>query len=171
VTCDFAAEYTRTVAPEEDFEPRLFHVSDATGTLRAEEVHRFTQDDLCEDDVFVLDAGSQAFVWIGSKASESEKTRVMEIAQQFIASTGGDADVAVTVEQSGSESNVFTSNFAGWSTQKAATSFVDPVLARRALLEKSESKREEALRKAEEAARARGEAAMRAGSRARTMSS
>jgi hypothetical protein len=56
--------------------PRLFQLCDAAAGgagVRCEEVHAFGQDDLCDDDVMLLDVVSAVFLWVGGGATENEK--------------------------------------------------------------------------------------------------
>lgn len=65
--------------------PRLFGCSNKTGRLIAEEVPGdFIQMDLATDDIMILDAGDQIYVWIGKDANEEEKSGVDKIAQDYI---------------------------------------------------------------------------------------
>ncbi|KAJ3604341.1 hypothetical protein NHX12_029082 [Muraenolepis orangiensis] len=58
--------------------PRLFACSNKTGTFRIEEVPgEMTQDDLAPDDVMLLDAWDQVFVWIGTEAQSEERTEAV----------------------------------------------------------------------------------------------
>jgi hypothetical protein len=57
----------------EGFEPRLFHVSNASGYTFMKEVVAFTQEDLLNEDVYILDAYDCLFVWIGNKSNKFER--------------------------------------------------------------------------------------------------
>ena len=46
---------------------RLFECSNATGNFRCEEIAEFTQEDLDEDDVMLLDSGSEVCVYFKVK--------------------------------------------------------------------------------------------------------
>ena len=45
-----------------------------------EEVLDFTQEDLEEDDVMILDAWTQLFVWVGAMARKEEKQEAVKTA-------------------------------------------------------------------------------------------
>ena len=59
---------------------RLFHCSNASGRFRVEEVLDFTQEDLEEDDVMILDAWKELFVWVGESARKEEKQEAIKTA-------------------------------------------------------------------------------------------
>lgn len=40
-----------------------------------EEIKHFTQEDLDDDDIMILDVQEEVFVWVGKGASEEERTR------------------------------------------------------------------------------------------------
>lgn len=48
-------------------DPRLFQLSNATGSFKVEEVFYFEQEDLNDEDVMLLDSYTTVFLWIGSK--------------------------------------------------------------------------------------------------------
>ncbi|XP_020630345.1 villin-1-like [Orbicella faveolata] len=59
---------------------RLFHCSNASGRFRVEEVLDFSQEDLEEDDVMILDAWKELFVWVGESARKEEKHEAIRTA-------------------------------------------------------------------------------------------
>lgn len=68
-------DYQESYESADAGEPRLFHLHLlSNGRLKVEEIHDFEQEDLAVDDVMVLDTGSEVYVWIGSAASEDEKS-------------------------------------------------------------------------------------------------
>lgn len=60
--------------------PRLFHCKLlASGRLRVEEISSFKQDDLDEDDIMVLDAGDEIYVWEGKRSEPEEKQKAIDM--------------------------------------------------------------------------------------------
>ncbi|CAJ0944729.1 unnamed protein product, partial [Ranitomeya imitator] len=58
----------------EDHPPKLYGCSNRTGRFLVEEVPgEFTQEDLAEDDVMMLDTWEQIFLWIGIDSNDVEK--------------------------------------------------------------------------------------------------
>ncbi|KAJ0055406.1 hypothetical protein NL108_017241 [Boleophthalmus pectinirostris] len=97
--------------------PRLFGCSNKTGRFIIEEVPgEFTQDDLAEDDVMLLDVWDQVFVWIGKDANEVEKTESIKSAIQYIKSdpSGRDKSTPLVVVKQGHEPPIFTGWFLAW---------------------------------------------------------
>lgn len=52
--------------PPGDFEPRLFSVSNTSGFMWMQEIPQFQQEDLINEDCFIMDAYSTVFVWVGA---------------------------------------------------------------------------------------------------------
>ncbi|GLD63273.1 adseverin [Lates japonicus] len=97
--------------------PRLFGCSNKTGKFMIEEVPgEFTQDDLAEDDVMLLDVWDQVFVWIGKDANEVERTESVRSAKQYIETdpSGRDRLTPVVVVKQGHEPPTFTGWFLAW---------------------------------------------------------
>ncbi|XP_042639809.1 villin-1 isoform X1 [Tyto alba] len=96
--------------------PRLFECSNKTGTFLATEIVDFTQDDLEEDDVYLLDTWDQVFFWIGKGANESEKEAAAVMAQEYLRShpSGRDPDTPIIVVKQGHEPPTFTGWFLAW---------------------------------------------------------
>uniref|UniRef100_A0A4W6CFA9 Scinderin n=1 Tax=Lates calcarifer TaxID=8187 RepID=A0A4W6CFA9_LATCA len=97
--------------------PCLFGCSNKTGKFMIEEVPgEFTQDDLAEDDVMLLDVWDQVFVWIGKDANEVERTESVRSAKQYIETdpSGRDRLTPVVVVKQGHEPPTFTGWFLAW---------------------------------------------------------
>uniref|UniRef100_A0A672ZDS9 Scinderin n=1 Tax=Sphaeramia orbicularis TaxID=375764 RepID=A0A672ZDS9_9TELE len=97
--------------------PRLFGCSNKTGKFIIEEVPgEFTQDDLAEDDVMLLDVWDQVFVWIGKDANEEERTQSLKKAKQYIETDPSNRDkkTPVVVVKQGHEPPTFTGWFLAW---------------------------------------------------------
>ncbi|XP_034561504.1 adseverin [Notolabrus celidotus] len=97
--------------------PRLFGCSNKTGRFIIEEVPgEFTQDDLAEDDVMLLDVWDQVFVWIGKDANEVERTESVKSAKQYVESdpSGRDKQTPLVVVKQGHEPPTFTGWFLAW---------------------------------------------------------
>lgn len=61
-------------------DPRLFHCKLlASGRVRIEQIDNFDQDDLEEDDIMVLDAGDEIYVWEGRYSEPEEKRKTLEL--------------------------------------------------------------------------------------------
>jgi gelsolin len=75
-------------APEKEDvgEGVLYKLSDASGSLTCSEAKRgdIKVTDLDSNDVFILDAGREIFVWVGSKASDAERRNAMPTAQAYL---------------------------------------------------------------------------------------
>jgi len=108
------------------FEPRLFLCSNASGTFKVEEITNFSQDDLSKDDVMILDAYDEVFVWVGSGANDLEKTMAMETAVEYVTQApdkrGSDTPISRITE--GEEPFSFTCHFQSWEESKVASSGV-----------------------------------------------
>ena len=57
----------------QEYPPRLFHCSNASGRFIVEEVPDFEQEDMYEDDVMILDLFSEAYVWLGKNCNRKER--------------------------------------------------------------------------------------------------
>ncbi|KAI4893361.1 hypothetical protein NFI96_023749, partial [Prochilodus magdalenae] len=104
--------------------PRLFACSNKTGRFIIEEVPgEFTQDDLAEDDVMLLDVWDQVFIWIGKDANDVEKTESVKSAKMYIDTdpSGRDKETPVVIVKQGHEPPTFTGWFLGWDYSRWGT--------------------------------------------------
>ncbi|KAG8443076.1 hypothetical protein GDO86_011772 [Hymenochirus boettgeri] len=105
----------------EDHPPRLFGCSNKTGRFVVEEVPgEFTQEDLAEDDVMMLDSWEQIYLWIGKDANDVEKKESLHSAKRYIQTdpSGRDKDIPITVVKQGREPPSFTGWFLAWDSNK-----------------------------------------------------
>jgi len=81
-----------------------------------EEVDRFEQEDLSDEDVYLLDTFTQIFVWVGSQSTAAEQTKAIEAAESFIAVAhdGRDAEIPIIRVAAGNEPDMFSTNFLIW---------------------------------------------------------
>eukprot|EP00047_Mylnosiga_fluctuans_P019660 m.84690 g.84690 ORF g.84690 m.84690 type:complete len:829 (+) comp8214_c0_seq1:60-2546(+) len=102
-------------------EPRLFQCSNNKGYFYVEEIFDYDQEDLIEDDVMLLDAGHEVFVWIGNGANTEEKKKALETAVEYIKTDASGRTVEstcfLTVKQ-GFEPPNFTGHFIAWNPNK-----------------------------------------------------
>ncbi|XP_045152839.1 villin-1 [Echinops telfairi] len=96
--------------------PRLFECSNQTGRFLATEIPDFNQDDLEEDDVFLLDVWDQVFFWIGRHAREDEKVAAAASVQEYLKThpSGRDPETPIVVVKQGHEPPTFTGWFLAW---------------------------------------------------------
>ncbi|XP_017376336.2 adseverin, partial [Cebus imitator] len=105
----------------EDHPPRLYGCSNKTGRFIIEEVPgEFTQDDLAEDDVMLLDAWEQIFIWIGKDANEVEKKESLKSAKMYLETdpSGRDKRTPIVIIKQGHEPPTFTGWFLGWDSSR-----------------------------------------------------
>ncbi|CAH6777987.1 Scin [Phodopus roborovskii] len=105
----------------EDHPPRLYGCSNKTGRFIIEEVPgEFTQDDLAEDDVMLLDAWEQIFIWIGKDANEVEKKESVKSAKMYLETdpSGRDKRTPIVIIKQGHEPPTFTGWFLGWDSRR-----------------------------------------------------
>ncbi|XP_035243065.1 advillin [Anguilla anguilla] len=103
-----------------DHQPRLFECSNKTGRFIVTEVTHFTQDDLSEDDVMLLDTWDQVFLWIGNEAREEERKEAVATSQEYLRTHPGsrDPDTSIIVVKQGFEPPTFTGWFTAWDSSK-----------------------------------------------------
>ncbi|GAA6215657.1 advillin-like [Lates japonicus] len=103
-----------------DHQPRLFECSNKTGRFIVTEVTQFTQDDLSEDDVMLLDTWDQVFLWIGKEANEVERKEAAVTSQEYLHTHPGDRDpdTPIVMVKQGFEPPTFTGWFTAWDPSK-----------------------------------------------------
>ncbi|MFT7801106.1 advillin [Arapaima gigas] len=103
-----------------DHHPRLFECSNKTGRFIVTEIGHFTQDDLSEDDVMLLDTWDQIFLWVGSNANETERKEAVVTSQEYLRTHPGcrDPHTPVLLVKQGFEPPTFTGWFTAWDPSK-----------------------------------------------------
>ncbi|XP_038646094.1 villin-1 [Scyliorhinus canicula] len=110
------ADSKRLQQEHETVVPRLFECSNQTGRFIATEIVDFSQADLDDEDVMLLDTWEQIFLWIGKGANEKEKTESVVTAQEYLNTHPSKRDPGtpiLTVKQ-GFEPPTFTGWFMAW---------------------------------------------------------
>lgn len=92
-------------------EKKLFKLSDADGSLKFTELPKVSLDLLDGDDVFILDAVSEVFVWVGKGSSKAEKKNAMGYATDYLFKNNRDKFLPITRIPQGGESAHFKSFF------------------------------------------------------------
>ncbi|XP_045931267.1 advillin [Micropterus dolomieu] len=103
-----------------EYQARLFECSNKTGRFIVSEVTQFTQEDLNEDDVMLLDTWDQVFLWISKEANEVERKEAMVTSQEYLRTHPGtrDPDTPIILIKQGFEPPTFTGWFTAWDPSK-----------------------------------------------------
>jgi len=81
---------------------RLFQCSNASGMFKAEEIVNFTQTDLIQEDVMVLDATECVFIWVGAESRKDEQKATLQLAMDYLRtdpSGRGDGTPIIQIKQ------------------------------------------------------------------------
>mmetsp|Transcript_26822 Transcript_26822/g.44525 ORF Transcript_26822/g.44525 Transcript_26822/m.44525 type:complete len:311 (+) Transcript_26822:166-1098(+) len=143
--------------PEASREPQLFHCSNSKGFFDIQPIYDFSQADLDDADVYLLDTFVTVFIWIGIEASEQEKAETMKAASLYISKAGHPDDTPIVQVHSGAEPLMFTCNFVGWDFEKKQA-YEDPYQAKLAAAMAAQEAAEKAAEEEERAAKAAEEA-------------
>lgn len=94
----------------------LYKVSDANGQLQVDTISQkpIRQEFLKTEDCFILDTGSALYVWVGKRATQTEKTQSIARAQSFIQTKKYPAWTPVHRIVEGAETAPFKQYFATW---------------------------------------------------------
>jgi gelsolin len=111
------APITEDVEKKYDGPKRLFKLSDSSGNLEMNMVGegkgKILKSKLDMTDVFILDIGTQIYVWIGKKASKQERANGIKSGVAYLASSGRPADTPVQRITQGRETDAFWGEFDG----------------------------------------------------------
>lgn len=94
---------------------KLYRLSDKKKEMKftLEKTGSLSKRDLDSNDAFVLDNGSEIFVWIGKNASQAERSQGMRYAQKYLAENNRPAYLPISRVMEGTDSAVFDLNFGG----------------------------------------------------------
>lgn len=99
-------------------ESRLFHCHlSSGGFLKVEEVAQYEQEDLDSDDIMLLDAGDEIYLWVGYGVSEEENGKLLDTAKLYfnLEPTARSFDtVSIIRVPQGKEPRVFKRMFPNW---------------------------------------------------------
>ncbi|XP_036396614.1 villin-1-like [Megalops cyprinoides] len=96
--------------------PRLFECSNQSGRFLTTEVTNFSQDDLDEGDIMLLDIWDQVFLWIGRGAEYGGRKEWVTMVQEYLRTHPGTRDVntPIIMIKQGFEPPTFTGWFPAW---------------------------------------------------------
>uniref|UniRef100_A0A8C9T678 Villin like n=1 Tax=Scleropages formosus TaxID=113540 RepID=A0A8C9T678_SCLFO len=105
-------------------QPRLFECSNQTGRFLMTEIDEFTQEDLDEDDVMLLDTWDEIFLWIGRSANDYETNEAHTSAVEYLNThpAGRDPGTPIITVKQGFEPPTFTGWFNAWDPHKWSVS-------------------------------------------------
>lgn len=95
--------------------PRLFLCSDRSSVFKVTECIGFSQEDLNDRTVAIMDCVQEIFLWIGAEATIRERKMATQTALDYILEAGRDpSSCHLYMTNSGAESYHFTAYFQGW---------------------------------------------------------
>ncbi|KAI1292098.1 Protein flightless-1 [Halotydeus destructor] len=104
---------------------RLFRCSNDKGYFSvSEKCSDFCQDDLADDDIMILDNGTQVFIWIGTRCSDVEIKLAYKSAQVYVQNMRvkqPEKPRQLMLTFKGKESKKFTKCFHGWGKHKSVS--------------------------------------------------
>jgi len=102
-----------SAAAEADAQVKLYRLSDARGTLSftLEKTGNIAKSDLDSKDAFILDNGSEVFVWIGKQSSPQERKMGMQYAEQYLGNNNRPPHTPISRVIEGGENQIFELNF------------------------------------------------------------
>jgi len=104
------------------FEPRLFHCSNSSGYFFVSEIFNFSQEDMMNDDIMLLDAYQTIYVWIGNRSNKFEMKGALGSAEKFLETIKDERDkneVQFVEVEAGKEPPSFTIHFPEWKKELA----------------------------------------------------
>jgi len=96
------------------FEKKLFRLSDASGTLKLTQEAAGAAINISKldpNDVFILDIGTEVYVWIGKSTTDQEKKKGLQYAQDYLKAQGRPAHISITKFNEGQENKSFRDAF------------------------------------------------------------
>ncbi|XP_066975023.1 villin-1-like isoform X2 [Macrobrachium rosenbergii] len=100
--------------------PRLFQCSNASGVFKAEEIINFSQSDLIDDDVMLLDTWDTIFLWIGHNSNKAEQRQAETLALEYLRTdpAGRGSGTPIVKLKQGFEPPNFTGFFGIWDNDR-----------------------------------------------------
>lgn len=96
--------------------PRLFQITNASGSVKAEELNDFVQEDLIPEDVMLLDCWECLYLWVGKGSNKIEREQAQTLAIEYLRTdpAGRDTDTPILKISQGFEPPSFTGFFGVW---------------------------------------------------------